>query len=55
MHYTPNGTAQTDRSAVGITVAKEPPKYELCQSEFANMAIAVTANDPHYKAEATSP
>jgi thiol-disulfide isomerase/thioredoxin len=53
MHYTPNGTATSDRSAVGITFAKKPPKYELCQSEFANTAIAVAANNPHFKAEAT--
>jgi len=53
VHYTPNGTAMKDRTSVGITFAKKPPKYELYQSEFANMNIAVTANDPHYKAEAT--
>jgi thiol-disulfide isomerase/thioredoxin len=53
MHYTPNGTPQVDRSAVGITFAPKPPKYELCQSEFANSSIAVAANDPHFKAEAT--
>jgi hypothetical protein len=52
MHYTPNGTATTDRSAVGITFAKQPPKYELFVSEFANMTFAVAPHDPHYKAEA---
>ena len=29
MHYTPNGTAVKDRSSVGITFAKKPPKYEM--------------------------
>ncbi|HLW65590.1 MAG TPA: redoxin family protein, partial [Gemmataceae bacterium] len=53
MHYTPNGTAVKDRTQVGITFAKEPPKFDLTQSEFANMAIALKPNDPHYKAEAT--
>ncbi|HEV3142800.1 MAG TPA: redoxin family protein [Gemmataceae bacterium] len=53
MHYTPNGTAVKDRTAVGITFAKQPPRFELFQSEFANMAIVVKPNDPHYKAEAT--
>jgi hypothetical protein len=53
MHYTPNGTPVKDRSSVGITFAKKPPRFELCQSEFANMAIAVNANDPNYKAQAT--
>jgi thiol-disulfide isomerase/thioredoxin len=53
MHYTPNGTAVKDRSAVGITITKAPPKYELNQSELANMAFEVAPHDPHYKAEAT--
>jgi acetyl esterase/lipase/peroxiredoxin len=53
MHYTPNGTATKDRSSIGITFAKAPPKYELYMSEFANMGIAVPPNDPHYRAEAT--
>jgi hypothetical protein len=51
MHYTPNGTATKDRSAVGLTFAKKPPRYELVINEFANMNIAVRANDPHYRAE----
>ncbi len=53
MHYTPNGTAVKDRSAIGITFAKAPPKYELYMSEFANLGIAVPPHDPHYRAEAT--
>jgi hypothetical protein len=52
MHYTPNGTAVKDRSSIGITFAKKPPKFELYMNEFANMGIAVSAHDPHYKAEA---
>ena len=53
MHYTPNGKAVKDRSSVGITFAKKPPKYEMFMNEFANMAIEVPPHDPHYKAEAT--
>ncbi len=53
MHYTPNGTAVKDRSSVGVTFAKAPPKYEMYMNEFANMGIAVAPNDPHYRAEAT--
>jgi thiol-disulfide isomerase/thioredoxin len=52
MHYTPNGTAVKDRSAVGITFADKPPRHEMLVGEFANMAIEVPAHDPHYKAEA---
>jgi hypothetical protein len=52
MHYTPNGTAVKDRSSIGITFAKKPPRFELYMNEFANMGIAVPPHDPHYKAEA---
>jgi len=53
MHYTPSGKAIKDRSSVGITFAKKPPKYEMFISEFANTSIEVPAHSPHYKAEAT--
>lgn len=53
MHYTPSGKATKDRSAIGITFAKKPPKYELFISEFANTSIEVPAHNPHYQAEAT--
>jgi hypothetical protein len=52
MHYTPNGTAVKDRSSVGITFAKKPPRFELFTNSFANEAIVVPPNDPHYRAEA---
>ncbi|HEY2909985.1 MAG TPA: redoxin family protein, partial [Gemmataceae bacterium] len=29
MHYTPDGTARTDRSSVGLILAKEPPAHEV--------------------------
>ena len=29
VHYTPNGVAVKDRSAVGITFAKKPPRYVM--------------------------
>src|SRR5207248_8238096 len=29
MHYTPNGTEQTDCSSVGLIFAKEPPVHEV--------------------------
>jgi len=52
MHYTPNGTSVKDRSAVGITFADKPPRYELLIGEFANLSIEVPPHDPHYMAEA---
>jgi peroxiredoxin len=53
MHYTPNGTKVKDRSSIGITFTKEPPKYEVFLHEFANTAFVIPPHDPHYKAEAT--
>jgi len=53
LHYTPNGTATKDRSSVGITFAKGPPKFELFTNFFANESIHLPARDPHYRAEAT--
>jgi hypothetical protein len=53
MHYTPNGKAVKDRSSVGLTFAKKPPKFELQMNAFANESISLPPNDPHYKAQAT--
>jgi peroxiredoxin len=53
LHYTPNGTKTKDRSSVGITFAKKPPKYELQMNSFVNESIRVPAHDPHYRADAT--
>jgi hypothetical protein len=53
MHYTPNGKAVKDRSSIGLTFAKKPPRFEYFQNEFANMGIVVPPHDPHYRAEAT--
>jgi hypothetical protein len=52
MHYTPTGSKVKDRSSIGITFAKKPPKYELFLSEFANTWFEVPPHDPHFKAEA---
>ncbi len=51
MHYTPNGTKMKDRSAVGITFAERPPKFEYFTNSFANESIVVPPNDPNYRAE----
>lgn len=53
MHYTPNGTAGKDRSAIGLTFAKDPPRFEMFLNEFANTAFEIPAHDGHFKAEAT--
>src|SRR5262249_24992466 len=53
LHYTPNGSAVKDRSSVGITFAKQPPKYELFTNSFANESILLPPREEHYRAEAT--
>jgi hypothetical protein len=53
LHYTPNGKAVKDRSSVGITFAKAPPKFELLMNSFVNESISLPPHDPHYRAEAS--
>jgi peroxiredoxin len=53
LHYTPNGKVVRDRSSVGITFAKKPPRFELFTNSFANEAIFLPPGDPHYRAEAS--
>jgi hypothetical protein len=53
LHYTPNGTPTKDRSSIGITFAKKPPRFELLQNSFENESIILPPHDPHYQAEAT--
>jgi hypothetical protein len=49
MHYTPNGTATTDRTKVGITFAKQPPERELRFNMLGPKNLTIPAGDPHYK------
>jgi hypothetical protein len=53
LHYTPNGKATKDRSSVGITFAKKPPRFELYTNSFANESILVPPFEQHYRDEAT--
>jgi hypothetical protein len=54
MHYTPNGTEQTDRSAVGIIFAKEPPKNEVRTRAIATKRLAIPPGDASYEATSTT-
>lgn len=54
MHYTPNGTEQTDRSSVGLIFSKTPPKHEMKTRSIANSRIAIPAGDENYKAVSAS-
>ncbi|MBY0525822.1 MAG: redoxin domain-containing protein [Gemmataceae bacterium] len=54
MHYTPNGTEQTDRSSVGIIFAKEPPKNEIRTRAIATRQFSIPPGDASYKTVSTS-
>jgi peroxiredoxin len=41
VHYTPNGTAQADRSSVGLRFTKKPPEHTVESNILANMRLKV--------------
>lgn len=51
VHYTPNGTAQTDRSALGVKFAKKKPQHEVEVNILANMRLRVPPQQPRVKGE----
>jgi peroxiredoxin len=53
MHYTPNGKAQTDRSAVGIIFAKEPPKRQVLTIPVANRMFRIPPGADSHKVESS--
>jgi peroxiredoxin/mono/diheme cytochrome c family protein len=53
VHYTPNGTAQTDRSAVGIIFAKKPPERPVETNILANMALRIPPREPSHEGRFT--
>jgi peroxiredoxin/mono/diheme cytochrome c family protein len=54
MHYTPNGSPQKDRSAVGIKFADPSTvEYRVATSNAINGLFAIPPGDPNYKVEAS--
>lgn len=53
VHYTPNGTEQTDRSAVGVIFAKKPPEHRAETNILANMLVRIPPKQPNVKGEMT--
>ena len=41
VHYTPNGTEQTDRSSVGVRFAQRPPAHAVEMNILANMFLLI--------------
>ena len=52
MHYTPTGTATTDRTRMGLIFAKEPPKMALTGTALVNGALHIPAGAPNYRVDA---
>jgi peroxiredoxin len=53
VHYTPDGKEQTDRSSVGIILAKEPPKHSVEMNILANMIFRIPPRAADYKGQMT--
>jgi hypothetical protein len=53
VHYTPNGTEQTDRSSVGVVFAKKPPEHAAETNILANMLLRIPAGAADHKGEIT--
>src|SRR5262245_44783898 len=55
MHYTPNGTAQQDRSCIGIVFADPTTIHKVVATEkAANPRFRIPPGDPNYKVEANT-
>ena len=53
VHYTPNGTEQTDRSSVGIRFAENPPANSIEMNILANMVFRIPPGAPLHKGQMT--
>ena len=48
MHYTTNGSPQTDRTKFGVFLAKEAPKVEMRMTNLVNGKLDIPAGAPDY-------
>jgi len=51
MHYTPSGKATADRTRIGITFAKEPPKQAVLSLQMSNDRFVIPPGDPNYRVQ----
>lgn len=52
MHYTANGKEGTDRSRIGVILAKEKPEAKVLTLAAATTDFAIPAGDPNYEVDA---
>jgi hypothetical protein len=53
VHYTPNGTATTDQTKLGLVFAKAPPKERVLTLSASNGTFKIPPGDPNYEVDAT--
>ncbi|HEY6331068.1 MAG TPA: hypothetical protein VI756_17190, partial [Blastocatellia bacterium] len=53
VHYTPNGTAQTDQTSVGIIFSKKPVVKEDMGGAAMNMDFVIPPGDPNYEVKSS--
>lgn len=51
VHYTPNGTEQTDRSSVGVIFAKKPPELVVETNILANLTLRIPPGAANHKGQ----
>jgi peroxiredoxin len=54
MHYTANGTEQTDQSSIALVFAKAPPKHEVRTRFIANLKFAIPPKADRHEVTATA-
>jgi hypothetical protein len=52
LHYTPNGTATSDKTRIGLIFSKEPPKERVMTMNAMNFFLKIPPGDPNYEAHA---
>jgi hypothetical protein len=53
VHYTPNGTATTDQTKLGLVFAKAPPIERVLTLSASNGTFKIPPGDPNYEVDAT--
>ncbi len=55
IHYTPNGTATTDQTKIGLVFAKEKPRYEVRVTAVSNPTFTIPAGADNHKVTGSIP
>lgn len=55
LHYTPNGTATTDRTKLGLIFATEPPRHEVRVTGIANPGFTIPRGEANHRVGASIP